>query len=239
MASGFTQTLPGEGLISQLLKPTFLQWDAERAACIFGKCVMVTLQSVARDVSLSVAGVLGRPLYVCTQLKPDGDICRNVAAMSPLVERAGGRRTFRCKLCQSKDDDVALRMIRLYILVSSSHASAGQTPLRTKSLHILLYAPPVDYRWGAAEHPAESIAGEANPERGYKEFQYSQEGSLTIWQCARPYHQALPVHVPSRLLEANSAQAQELRPMEIDEKVAEILRQCLETHRWAVRSFCH
>ena len=43
-------------------------------------------------------------------------------------------------------------------------------------------------------------------------------------------HQALPVHVPSRLLDANSAREQGLSPEEIDEKVAEILRQCLDTH---------
>ena len=45
-----------------------------------------------------------------------------------------------------------------------------------------------------------------------------------------PGHQALPVHVPSRLGEANSAQAERLSPQEIDEKVAEILRLCLNSH---------
>ena len=44
-------------------------------------------------------------------------------------------------------------------------------------------------------------------------------------------HQALPVHVPSRLLDANSAQAQGMSPEEIDENVAQILRQCLDTNR--------
>ena len=38
------------------------------------------------------------------------------------------------------------------------------------------------------------------------------------------------MHVPIRLREANSAQAEGLSPQEIDEKVAEILRQCLDTH---------
>ena len=45
-----------------------------------------------------------------------------------------------------------------------------------------------------------------------------------------PEHQVLPVHVPIRLREANSAQAEGLSTQEIDEKVAEILRQCLDTH---------
>ena len=45
-----------------------------------------------------------------------------------------------------------------------------------------------------------------------------------------PGHQALPVHVPIRLGEANRAQAEGLSPQEIEEKVAEILRLCLDTH---------
>ena len=43
-------------------------------------------------------------------------------------------------------------------------------------------------------------------------------------------HQALPVHVPIRLAEGNSAEAEGLSPQQIEEKVAEILRLCLETH---------
>jgi hypothetical protein len=190
VASGFAQALPGEGLLSQFMKPTFLQWDAQQAARIFGKCVMATFQSAARDVSLSVAGVLGRPLYVCTQLKPNGDMCMNVAAMSPLLERAGGHRTFRCKKCPHQNDDEALRMIRLYILVPSRNSSSDHTPLRTKSLHIVVHAPPVGLRWGDAKRPARIIADEAYPIRGCKEFLYSQEESLAIWECARPFQVA-------------------------------------------------
>ena len=114
----------------------------------------------------------------------------NVAAMSPLVERVGGHRAFRCKTSQDLGDDKPLRMIRLYILVSCSRASSGHTPLRTKSLHILVHAPPVEYRWGAAERPAESMAGEANPARVHKALHYTHEESRAIWQCARPFQVA-------------------------------------------------
>jgi len=53
---------------------------------------------------------------------------------------------------------------------------------------------------------------------------------LAAMPGVKPGHQALPVHVPIRLREANSAQAEGLSPQEIDEKVAEILRLCLDTH---------
>ena len=115
----------------------------------------------------------------------------NVAAMSPLLERAGGHRTFRCKMCPHLDDDEPLRMIRLYILVPSSHASSDHTPLRTKSLHIVVHAPPVHLRWGDAERPARSIADQAYPTRGSaSQFHYSVEESLAIWECARPFQVA-------------------------------------------------
>ena len=42
-------------------------------------------------------------------------------------------------------------------------------------------------------------------------------------------HQALPVHVPARSREAG-ADAQVLSAAEVDDRVAEILRQCLTTH---------
>ena len=155
-----------------------------------GSASWLRSRNAARDVSLSVAGVLGRPLYVCTQLKPNGDMCMNVAAMSPLLERAGGHRTFRCKKCPRQNDDEALRMIRLYILVPSRNSSSDHTPLRTKSLHIVVHAPPVGLRWGDAKRPANIIADEAYPIRGCKEFLYSQEGSLAIWECARPFQVA-------------------------------------------------
>jgi len=113
----FTQALPGEGLLSQYLKPTFLQWDAEQAKQLFGKHVMGTFERAAKVVSLSVAGVLGRPLYVCTQLKPNGSTCLNAAAMSPLLDRFGGHRAFICKRCPHVLGDTPLRMMRLYILV--------------------------------------------------------------------------------------------------------------------------
>ena len=101
IARRFTQALPGSGLLSQYLKPTFLQWDAVQAKDLFGEHVMATFERAAKDVSLSVAGVLGRPLYVCTQLKPDKSTCMNVAAMSPLLDRFGGHRAFICKRCQA------------------------------------------------------------------------------------------------------------------------------------------
>ena len=53
---------------------------------------------------------------------------------------------------------------------------------------------------------------------------------LAAMPGVKPGHQALPVHVPIRLREANSAQAEGLSPQEIDEKVAEILRLCLDTY---------
>ena len=196
MDSKFAQALPGEGLLSQFLKPTFLQWDAQQAASIFGSDVMATLETAARVVSLMVAGVLGRPLYVCThRQKPNGGMCMNVAAMSPLLERAGGNRCFRCKFCPPTQNDEPLRMIRLYILVPKSHDPSDYTPLRTKSLHVVVHAPPQDFTWDDAAEPASawdflasSIADPANPKRTHNDkYCYSKEESLAIWKCARPY----------------------------------------------------
>ena len=137
---------------------------------------------------------MGRPLYVCTQQKPNGGMCMNVAAMSPLMERAGGNRCFRCKWCPPLQDDEPLRMIRLYILVPKSQDPSDYTPLRTKSLHVVVHAPPKDFRWDDAEESLSAwdlLAGPANPKRNDNDkYCYSKEESLAIWKCARPFQVA-------------------------------------------------
>ena len=70
----FSQALPGDGVLSRYLKPTFLCWDMNFAPQLFGKVLTDTWMSVAPSLALKAGGVVGRPLCVCTQ-RWRGEMC--------------------------------------------------------------------------------------------------------------------------------------------------------------------
>ena len=148
----FLQALPGEGVLCRYTKPTFLRWDLARAKYLFGDAVMARWQWVARAVSVAVAGVLARSLYVCTQTRADGSTCMALAAMSPLLEQSAAHKDFACATCRGNAagapdfDSAPRRILRLYVLV---HTVAGRdTAMRTSPLHVLVDAPLDDVQWG-------------------------------------------------------------------------------------------
>ena len=97
----FPQALPGDGVLSRYTRPSFLQWLSDTAVTLFGEEVMKLLGQVASAVSLDVAGLLARPLYVCTNYReaPEAEMCMSVASMSQFIQQAAGRQQYRCKKC--------------------------------------------------------------------------------------------------------------------------------------------
>ena len=95
----FPLAVPGEGTLARYTRPCFLLWDANVADIAFGKEVMSKLRQVAANVSLEIAGVLGRPLYVCTARlrgKSPERLCMSTASMSPLMELPAARKHYLC-----------------------------------------------------------------------------------------------------------------------------------------------
>jgi hypothetical protein len=82
----FPQALPGDGVLSRYTRPSFLTWSVESANVLFGEKVMTPLGQVAEAVSVSVAGILARPLYLCTgqiqSAKKKPELCMALASMS-------------------------------------------------------------------------------------------------------------------------------------------------------------
>ena len=197
----FTQAVPGDGLLAQCLMPTFLQWDVEYAKRLFGYDVMDTFEAAADKVSLSVAGVLARPLYVCMNRRM-GVPCLSVASMSPLLERFEGHRPFMCGQCAKKcleqpvSDSTPLHMMRLYILVHVKDAQG--TPMRTKPMQIIVHAPPNDVKWAvpnATDLVRENIHAcptsvnvrRSSDEKRQAIYKYDEVDSLAIWKYSAPF----------------------------------------------------
>ena len=64
---------------------------------------MTLLDKVAEPVSVEVAGLLARPLYLCTgksKLVKLG-LCISVASMSRFVQQGAGRQQYLCAKCKT------------------------------------------------------------------------------------------------------------------------------------------
>ena len=81
----------------------------------------------------------------------------------------------------------------VYVLVSLLPTFEDTTPLRTKSLNILLPAPPDDMRWGEGRLAGTILPRAARPKRDPAQqptnslYTYSHQESLAIWELARPF----------------------------------------------------
>jgi hypothetical protein len=152
---------------------------------------------VASSVGLKVAGVLGRPLYVCTQQKSNGRPCMAVAAMSPLMESATAHNHFVCANCKREradapvSDSAPLRVLRLYILVHIDHGN--MTVMRSASFRIIIKALRDQIRWGRVSasailedltmvHPKCELRSER-----LDFLSYNDEESQAIWEDAQSY----------------------------------------------------
>ena len=95
IGSDFSQALPGDGVLCRYMKPTFLRWDAKLVRSLFGELVGAKWTQVLQKVACKMAGIVARPLYVCTELRKVA-----VASMSPLMQQKREHQHFRCTRCK-------------------------------------------------------------------------------------------------------------------------------------------
>jgi hypothetical protein len=195
IGSEFLQALPGDGVLSQYLKPTFLAYNLIDAEYVFGDTVMRTLCKVAQSVNRTVAGILARPLYACAKLK-DGMPCMKLAAMSPLMERKAPHKHFLCPECVREggaapvSDSAPYRLMRLYLRVRTEGDKT--TVMRSVPLYIMVSMPPPEVIWGVGQAPSAKPGPPSKPVRVRTQrvlYQYSEQESLQIWIRASSYHE--------------------------------------------------
>jgi hypothetical protein len=196
----FPQALPGDSMLSNLTRPTLMYWDETCAWKVFGKEVENILTHMAQVVSTVVAGVLARPLYVCTQKKQDGNVCLQKAAMSPLVKERFPRRNFMCTGCKASalpvSDSIALRFLQLYIVVKAGEPQPD-TCLRTDAFRVLVTAPPDSWlplserEIGGMDNEEVEAAPSRMPctvsGKKINILQFTQQESDRIWLAARSF----------------------------------------------------
>ena len=165
---------------------------------LFGKHVKAIPSNVATAVSVEVAGVLARPLYVCMD-RSGPEPCMAVASMSEFIQQVPGRKQYRCSECMKRtpvSDSVPLRVLHLYALVAAS--DSGLTPLRMKQVRLVLTAPPDTWTWGSDVQSGQALPAtwQAQPTlikdtRG-THWRYSQAESDAIWVAAGPFRGEAP-----------------------------------------------
>ena len=125
-----------------------------------GKRYLKLLHEVTEAVSLECAGAIARPLYVCTTLKGN-EYCMSMASMSSLFQQTEDRAEYKCSWCSKctsstpDSGSVPMRVLLLYALVYTH--SSFLTPLRMKSIRLLVSAPPESWAWGC-EAPVQKPA---------------------------------------------------------------------------------
>ena len=118
-------------MLSKLTRLSFLQWDAEKTRLL-------------DSVSLTYAGVIGRPLFVCMEVVDTAthQLCMNVASMSKCVQASTRWRATGGSASPS------LRVLWVYPLVEGKDGKL--LPLRMSSaVRIVVHAPPVSWGWAA------------------------------------------------------------------------------------------
>ena len=203
----FPQALPGDSLLSQFTRPSFLCWLELDTDKVFGSSVSGLLRESAERVHKEFAGVIARPLYKCTEMV-GGHMCSNVASMSRFMDRPEGRPPYRCRECAEKlkrDGDApgsasaSLRALWAHPMVKDPRGQP--TPLHVAGpARLLLHAPPATWRWStihrfvvrADANPA-PITGGITRNGGREELHaYNEAESAALWSSSRPF-QAQPV----------------------------------------------
>ena len=197
----FPQALPGDATLSRYTRPCFLSWHVSEAVALFGDEVMSKLRKVAVDVSLEIAGVLARPLYVCTARphnKTPERLCMATASMSPLMQLAAARKHYLCARCKNKQnapisDSVPLRVLHLYVTVGATDGLP--TPVRMKPVPIALEAPPDSFCWGSSRLPLPVVMKKSEPKAvpifvaGSIGYSFNAEASKRIWSSAKAFRE--------------------------------------------------
>ena len=191
----FPQALPGDGVLSKCTRPSFLQWNANEAARLFGKEVHGRLAWLSESVSLIFAGIIARPLYACTELVDPWahKLCMNVASMSRFLQQPAGRPHYKCSTCSQKAESVeegpSLRILWAYPLVEG--IDGKPTPLRVSSpVRLVVHAPPPEWGWGSRPGTVSTDRTKANPGRSAatpRHYWYNEAESAQIWRDSWSY----------------------------------------------------
>ena len=142
-----------------------------------------------------------------------GEMCMNVASMSPFLQLSAKRAAYRCKECAEKAQgaqrapgsaSAALRRLWAYPTV---HGADGlPTPLRVATVaRLLVHAPPDARGWRApfsGDPPAqrEYSQEEASPQREYLQeegheawYTYTAEESNRMWLASSAFRGSPPL----------------------------------------------
>lgn len=203
----FPQALPGDSLLSQFTRPSFLCWRELDTDKVFGSSVSGLLRESAERVQKEFAGVIARPLYKCTEMV-GGHMCSNVASMSRLMDSPRGRPPYRCRECAEKlqragdapgSASASLRALWAYPMVKDPQGQS--TPLHVAGpVRLLLHAPPATWRWSTMDgfvvradaNPAPITGGITRSGRREELHAYNETESAALWFRSQPF-KAQPV----------------------------------------------
>ena len=190
--------------MSKFTRPSFLYWDASVLDMLFGTALGSDLNDQAVSVAYTLAGVIARPLYKCTEIVDTGTgaACMNVASMSRLLRDTASRGHYKCKECAERGrgadetpgvPSVALRALYLYPMVLGP--DGDPTPLRAMTPHrVLVHAPPGNWGWGV-EPVERHVVTQANPAISTAMptwYTYNAEQSQAIWIASSAYKATSP-----------------------------------------------
>ena len=182
-------------MLSKLTRLSFLQWDAEKTRTLLGE--------MADSVSLTYAGVIGRPLFVCMEVVDTAthQLCMNVASMSHYLQQPACRPIYKCSKCVQASTrwratggsaSPSLRVLWLYPLVEGKDGKP--LPLRMSSpVRIVVHAPPVSWGWEARSDRLCIGNKSVIPEvRGQAPIHYIYDAkhSAAIWRCSMAFQAA-------------------------------------------------
>ena len=184
--------------LSYYTRPTFLEWPAESVPNVFGTEVAQVFRQLASSVGLAWAGIVARPLYMCTAQIPGAtgktELCMCLASMSPLIRTPNEHSAWLCKSCSQHRPDCPpepRRILAMYSLVQVGDRDS--TPLRSGKVTGLVYPPPAAFCWpNKTRAPDQPETGPTplrakSPKAGLS-FQYCSEASDAIWLSAKAFN---------------------------------------------------
>ena len=200
LAHDVPQALPGEEVLSNCTRPSFLQWDPALTETLFGEEVYRCLTTITNSVCLTFAGVIGRPFYACMEVVDTAthQLCMNDASMSRYFQQPACRPIYKCPNCIQAAEGMrqepgsaspSLRVLWMYPLVEGQNGKP--TPLRVSSpVRIVVHAPPAYWGWAAkCQRRISGITPVIPDVRGQAEKQYFYDANQSehIWLWSMPY----------------------------------------------------